>query len=178
MTFSHMDAITAAASTQFDVALNGANISGVGGFGYDWGWSFKTDGFVEEYRNGFFNNIETTTDWITPRPGFVPADYEVRGGLQSDSSSQAKSTTGSNAFIPTTVGLIGSWYGLGITRIFRFGIDTFGDNEFSNGWMRFEIRNVTNPGQNTLTSAVDAEPIMAVGEGATAYYYNIEVGFE
>lgn len=178
MTFMHMDATTAASASQFTVSLNGANINGTGGWDYDWGWSFKTDGFVEEYRNGFTNNIKTATDWIDPRTGFVSADYEVRGGLQSDFSSQSKSTAGSNAFIPSTVGLIGSWYSLSITRIFRFGIDTFGDHEFSNGWIRFEIRNVTNPSQNTLTSAVDAAPIMAVGETATAYYYYIEVGFE
>jgi len=178
MTFIHMGAMTAAAADQFTVSLNGANISATGGFGYDWGWSFKTDGHVEEYRNGFTNNIHSLTDWIDPKMGFTAADYEVRGGLQSDSSSEAKSTTGSNAFIPTTVGLIGSWYGLGITRVFRFGIDTFHDNEFSNGWMRFEIRNITNPSLNTLSSAVDAAAIMAVGETATAYYYNIEIGFE
>jgi len=178
MTFMHMDATSAASANLLVVSLNGASINGTGGFGYNWGWTFKTNGYIEEYRNGFFNNIQTATDWIDPRTGFTAADYEVRGGVQSESASQTKSTLGSNAFISNTPNTVGSWYGLGVNRIFRFGIDTNGDNEYCNGWIRYEIRNQATPSRNTAISTVDGAPIMAEGYAATAYYYFIEIGFE
>ena len=177
MSFMHFAALTAAAASPRVFTLSGDDILLVGAFSRTWGWTFQASGGVQEYRNGFTQS-GPASDWIDPKIGFVAADYEVRGGLQSESCSQPKSTTGSNAFIPTQVGAIGSWYGLSIDRNFRWGIYTDFDNEFCNGWIRYEIRNVTNPGQNILTSAVDGAPIIAVGEDASAYYYQIEIGFE
>ncbi len=89
MSFMHFGATTAASAIGHVITLSGDNINAASAFSYQWGWSFKLDGSVEEYRDGFTSS-GPASDWIDPKIGFTAADYEVRGGLQSEFCSQTK----------------------------------------------------------------------------------------
>ena len=169
MSFMHMDATTAAAAAGYEVSLSGDNIFGSGSTSYQWGWRLLTTGYLERNQNGFFTNVNTGSDWITPRTGFTPADYEVRAEIISGS--------GFCSFAASEIGNAvtgGGWYSLAIDRRYWWSMVTPFNNEFCDQDVRMEIRDVTNPSNNIKTSVIDATPIMDDG----VFTYFIEVGLE
>ena len=176
MTLMHMDAMTALAAANFEVTLTTSTIFHVGGFSSSGGFNFTNGGYVQQHIAGCEFNVNTSTDWIIPRssPSPVYADWQVRGTFTSIFDSQTPSTAGSTAFIPYVINTPGSWYDLDSTNQYEWTINTGFDNEFATLAIRYEIRNQTVSGYNTLISTFDAAPIAATAP----FTVSLECGLE
>lgn len=179
MTIMHFDT-TSAASLNYVVNLGGSGIINVTGTSsVTCGWEFLNTGYVRKREIGAYITYNIGTDWITPRTGFDPADYQVRGDRYAGSTTYIN-FGGNSRVIDDPGAPVDGWYDLDVTRSFYYTLWTYSTgptwaNRWANGSYRFEIRHKTDASQNTKTSVIDGASIM---DESTNYYYFMEVGTE
>jgi hypothetical protein len=150
----------------------GTSASLLGGFAQDFdvtfaeaGFYFTNSGLSYRLEGGGSSLINSATDWIFPRTSFTAADWQIRGTYTAYISTGAGVTEVGTAFVPTPVGTVGSWYGLGASQTFEWRAQTtfFGPIRGLEASIRFEIRNSIETNYNTETSVEDAAAIAASG---------------
>ena len=150
----------------------GTSASLLGGFAQDFdvtfaeaGFYFTNSGLSYRLEGGGSSLINSATDWIFPRTSFTAADWQIRGTYTAYISTGAGVTQSGTGFVPTPVGTVGAWFGLGSLQTFYWRAQTtlFGPIRGLEASIRFEIRNSVETSYNTETSVEDAAAIAASG---------------
>ena len=113
MSIIHFDAMPAAAATGFVLNLDGDSVGDFDPFLATAGWQIRNDGTIFERRGGSFFQVDVATDWITPRTGLTPGDYEVRMNHSGSASFNLPLSDASNV-----------WHPLSSTRSFTWAVAT------------------------------------------------------
>lgn len=175
MTIMHFDT-TNATGANYIVNLAGSGVINVTGTSsVTCGWEFLNTGYVRKRVISSYVTYNTNIDWITPRIGFDPADYQVRGDRYAGNTTYINE--GGNSRV---IDDGGDWYDLDVSRTFWFTLWTYSTgptwaNRSATGSFRFEIKHKTDASKNTKTSVIDATPII---DDSFNYFYVMEVGTE
>lgn len=156
MSIMHFDAMPAAASDTLVVNLDGAFIQDQTGFlEARAGIQSRADGTMWRRQGGSLIQIDSGTDWITPRTTFDPADYEIRMNYNGQ---------GPDGGHPG----IDVWLPMNFTRTWEWSCNRFCVEQAD---VTLDIRHATDGSKNVVSSLEDSAACMATND---QYTVNIE----
>lgn len=153
MSIMHFDSTSAASADTFTVALSGGTSQDQTGFiQASASWITYADGTIWRIQGGAYSQVNSGSDWITPRTGFDPLDYEIRMNFTGNGSANHSGYD--------------TWLPMNIIRYWTFICNRFCVEATI---ITFDIRHATNGSKNTESSLEDGAPCMATSDQFFVY---------